>query len=172
VQRQHSEANAALARVQTLAAELNDPYLVSRILPRREAVSSSSIEGTNSTLDELLSVEETGDTEASEAAVQVRDYALALDRFVPRARNEKTAIFITDLVQELHRTVMHGDKDHKDVPGELRSEVVWIGGTNIAYSTYNPTPPRISRAASNMRWTTCATRACRLCSRTSSCAWR
>jgi Fic family protein len=27
------------------------------------------------------------------------------------------------------------------VPGELRSRVVWIGGRDIAYSTYNPTPP-------------------------------
>jgi Fic family protein len=141
MQRQHSDANSAMARVQTLAAELKDPYLVSRILPRREAISSSSIEGTNSTLDELLSVEETGDTGASDAAVQVRDYALALDDFVPRARKEKRAIFTTDFVRELHRTVMRGDKQYNDVPGELRSSVVWIGGTNIAYSTHNPTPP-------------------------------
>ena len=47
-------ATAALARVATLAAELKDPFIVSRILSRREAVSSSAIEGTNSTLDELL----------------------------------------------------------------------------------------------------------------------
>jgi Fic family protein len=141
VQRQHSEANAASARVQTLAAELKDPYLISRILPRREAVSSSAIEGTNSTLDELLSVEETGDSDAGDAAVQVRDYALALDDVVPRARKEGNAIFTTDLVQELHRTVMRGDKDYKDTPGDLRSRVVWIGGADIAYSTYNPAPP-------------------------------
>ena len=141
VQRRHSAANAALTRVQTLTAELKDPYLISRILPRREAVSSSSIEGTNSTLDELLSVEETGDAEASDAAVQVRDYALALDDLVPRARKKRHAIFTTDLVQELHRTVMRGDKEYKDVPGELRSRVVWIGGPDIAYSTHNPAPP-------------------------------
>jgi Fic family protein len=140
VQGQHREANAALARVQTLAAELKDPYLVSRILPRREAVSSSAIEGTNSTLDELLSVEETGG--GGDAAVQVRDYALALDDLVPRARKEGNAIFTTNLVQELHRTVMRGDKDYKDTPGELRTRVVWIGGGEIAYSTYNPAPPQ------------------------------
>jgi Fic family protein len=141
VAQRHSEATAAMARVQTLAAELKDPYLISRILPRREAVSSSAIEGTKSTLDELLSVEETDDAEASDSAVQVRDYALALDDFVPRARKEKNAIFTVDLVRELHRTVMRGDKEYKDTPGELRSRVVWIGGTDIAYSTYNPTPP-------------------------------
>ena len=86
VQKLHSDATAALTRVETLARELADPYLISRILPRREAVSSSSIEGTNSTLDELLSVEESEDAAAGDAAVQVRDYALALDALLPRAR--------------------------------------------------------------------------------------
>lgn len=67
-------ADATLVRIETLAAELKDPYLISRILPRREAVSSSSIEGTNSTLDELLLVEESEDTPHGQAAAQVRDY--------------------------------------------------------------------------------------------------
>jgi Fic family protein len=137
-----SAADAALARIDTLAAALADPYLISRILPRREAVSSSSIEGTNSTLDELLLIEETGDEEAEDAARQVRDYALALDDLVPRARAEKHALFTAQLIADLHRAVMAGDSEYKDVPGELRTRVVWIGGSGqIAYSTYNPAPP-------------------------------
>jgi Fic family protein len=135
-----SAADTALARIDTLAAELKDPSLISRILPRREAISSSSIEGTNSTLDELLSIEET-DGEQNDAAVQVRDYALALDDFVPRARAQKHKIFTIELVQDLHRTVMAGDTAYRDKPGQLRNVVVWIGGGNIAYSTHNPAPP-------------------------------
>lgn len=135
-------ADAALVRIETLAAELKDPYLISRILPRREAVSSSAIEGTNSTLDELLSGEESEDSQQGEAAVQVRDYALALDDFLPRAKKEKLEIFTSGLVQELHRAVMRGDAEYKDQPGDLRQIVVWIGGRgDIAYSTHNPTPP-------------------------------
>jgi Fic family protein len=141
VARRISAADSALARIDTLAAELKDPYLLSRILPRREAISSSSIEGTNSTLDELLSSEETGDSDSNDATVQVRDYALALDYFVPRARAEKHKIFTTALVHDLHRTVMAGDTTYRDTPGQFRNVVVWIGGANIAYSTYNPTPP-------------------------------
>lgn len=136
-----SGADTALARINTIAAELKDPYLISRILPRREAISSSSIEGTHSTLDELLSIEEMSDGDSSDAAVQVRDYALALDDFVPRAGAEKQAIFTVQLVKDLHRTVMAGDKDYKDKPGDIRTRVVWIGGRDIAHSTYNPTPP-------------------------------
>ncbi|WP_377829272.1 Fic family protein [Bradyrhizobium lupini] len=135
-------ADAALVRIETLAAELKDPYLISRILPRREAVSSSAIEGTNSTLDELLSDEESEDSQQGEAVAQVRDYALALDDFLPRARQEKLEIFTSGLVHDLHRAVMRGDTEYKDRPGDLRQVVVWIGGRgDIAYSTYNPTPP-------------------------------
>lgn len=139
---QLSEANAALGRINALVGELADPWLISRVLPRQEAVSSSSIEGTHSTLDELLSIEETEDEAASDAAKQVRDYALALDALVPQAMEQQHAIFTTGMVSELHRTVMRGDSRYQDIPGELRSRVVWIGGRgDIAYSTYNPTPP-------------------------------
>lgn len=69
---------------------------VNAILTRREAVSSSSIEGTQSTLDELLSVEETGDDGARNEARQVCSYAVALDRFVPRATELGYGVFTID----------------------------------------------------------------------------
>ena len=132
----------ALARVSLLAQELGDPYVVSRLLARREAVSSSSIEGTNSTLDELLSVEEDAAEEMRDAALQVRDYALILDRIVPHAAEQGPAIFTPELIGELHCQAMKNDPAYRDIPGELRTRVVWIGGArDIAYSTYNPPPP-------------------------------
>lgn len=138
----HQAASEAIARLDLLAAELKDPYIISRVLTRREAVSSSAIEGTNSTLDELLSVEETTDEEIRGHAAQVRDYALALDDLIPLAQAKGPEVFTVELVQELHRAVMRGDSAGQDTPGEFRSAVVWIGGTgHIAYSTYNPAPP-------------------------------
>jgi hypothetical protein len=93
-------------------------------------------------VDELLSIEENDDAEKGDAAVQVRDYALALDDFLPRARAERHALFTPEFVQDLNRAVMKGDRDYKDALGELRKIVVWIGGAgHIANSTYNPTPP-------------------------------
>lgn len=139
----HQAAAEALGRIDAFAAELTDPYIVSRLLTRREAVSSSAMEGTNSTLDELLSVEETTDAEASGAAAQVRDYALALDRLMPQARVTGPDIFDLELVQRLHAAVVRGDADYPDAPGAFRQVVVWIGGMrDIAYSTYNPAPPQ------------------------------
>lgn len=138
----HRRASEALARVKLLADEFHDPFVVSRLLRRREAVSSSSIEGTNSTLDELLSVEETGTEEARNAALQVRDYALILEALIPEAAHRGPGIFDRGLIERLHRESMKSDPHYRHVPGELRTTVVWIGGVrDIAYSTYNPAPP-------------------------------
>lgn len=139
----HSQAQLALGQVEEIARSLPDPYQISRILSRREAVSSSAMEGTHSTLDELLIADEDGDeTGQGQAVRQVRDYALALERFVPSAVTQGRQIFQIDLIQNLHRSVLRHDAAYRDTPGDFRQEVVWIGGNgHIAYSIYNPPPP-------------------------------
>lgn len=135
------EAANALGRFRALASDMADPFLASRLLTRREAVSSSSIEGTNSTLDELLAVDD-ADERGSEDTRQVRDYALILDELVPKARATGPAFLTLDLVNGLHARAMRGDGGYKGSLGTFRGEVVWIGGRgDIAYSTWNPPPP-------------------------------
>ena len=137
----HTAAIAAIAQVDQLAHSFNDPYYIGRILVRQEAVSSSSIEGTYSTLDELLGLEEQIEEDRTEA-LQVRDYAALLEHIVPMARERGSVIFDSGLIADIHREVMRHDPDYRDVPGELRDCVVWIGGIrNIGQSTYNPAPP-------------------------------
>lgn len=137
----HRRAIEMIARVDALAAELHDPYLVSRLLSRREAVTSSSIEGTNSTLDELLAIEEENE-EARAEARQVRDYALTLERFMPQVRTQGPECFTPQLFCALHAEAMRHDPDYRDEPGRTRNSVVWIGGAGqIAYSTFTPPPP-------------------------------
>jgi Fic family protein len=135
-------AIAAIAQIDQLAATMNDPFYVSRILVRQEAVSSSSIEGTHSTLDELLELEEEF-VESRGEAEQVRDYALVMESVIPQARASGPEIFDLQFISDLHRALMIHDSDYRDVPGELREKVVWIGGLrDIAQSTFNPPPPK------------------------------
>ncbi|MGO4389058.1 Fic family protein [Microvirga sp. 2YAF29] len=132
----------AIARLDGLAAERHDPYIISRVLARQEAISSSAIEGIRSTLDELLLAGEMTDEEARGTAAQVRDYAGALDTVLPRAQTTGPDVFTIDLVLDLHRAVVQRVPGYRDTPGCLRDAVVWIGsGRDITYSTYNPTPP-------------------------------
>lgn len=135
-------AMRALGEIKARSTGQHSGWLTSRLLSRKEAISSSAIEGTNSTLDELLVAEETQGSQTSPQANQVRGYALALDELVPRAMVERHSIFTLDLVRSLHRSVMKGSETYRAVPGDLRDRVVWIGGVgDIAYSTYNPAPP-------------------------------
>lgn len=136
-----AEAHAALKEAAVLAPKLADHYMLSRIPMRKEALSSSSIEGTNSTLDELLLVEE-DDEKATEAASQVRDYALALEQALPEARAQRRDIFSLDLIAKLHAATMKSDSGYRDEPGKFRDRVVWIGGGDISQSTFNPPPPQ------------------------------
>jgi Fic family protein len=116
-------ARGAFGQMDAVAKQLNDPYIVSRILTRREAVSSSSIEGTQSTLDELLSVEETGGDGSEDAARQVRNYALHWT-ISSRRDQERLRGLMVDLLKDLHRTVMKDNPDYQDKPGEFRARRV------------------------------------------------
>jgi Fic family protein len=135
-------AREAMVKVRAMAREMPDPWRLTRIITRREAVASSAIEGTYSTLNEVLSLEEGADDSALNAARQVRSYALALDHLIPAAQQQGTGIFNIGLIQSLHQAVMRDDPDYSEIPGALRQGVVWIGGSgDIAQSTFNPPPP-------------------------------
>lgn len=140
----HSRYDLAVRRlgqIEEITENRHNAFLISRVLSRQEAVSSSAIEGTNSTLDELLSLEQTSDAGASDASRQVHSYAQTLDRWLPDASRKGPDIFTDALLSSLHRAVMEDDPHYRDVPGQIRQVVVWIGGRDIATSTYNPPPP-------------------------------
>ena len=136
----HRAAEEALAKVDAYARSLHDPYVVSRILSRQEAVSSSSIEGTHSTLDEVLAGEETQDEAAGTAVRLVRRYATTVSRFIKQAHRQGNAVFSAKMVRRLHKRIMQDDPDYRDPPGDLRAVSVWIGGREMAYSIFNPPP--------------------------------
>jgi Fic family protein len=141
IQYLHDQALHNLGRIQGLAEQGTNPHFISRTLSRREAIESSAIEGIHTTLLEFLAVEEEDDA-AKDAVRQVKDYALILDRLLPRAGQEGIDIFTVDLIQNMHRDVMRSDPDYPDTPGEFKQVVNWIGGRgHISTSTYNPAPP-------------------------------
>jgi Fic family protein len=110
-------------------------------LVRQEAVNSSSIEGTHSTLDAVLEAEEAEDGEITSETGLVRDYAVALEHSLELIEARKRNGFSLELIQALHRSIMTRDPEYKDVPGEVRKCVVWIGSKGIEHSTFNPPPP-------------------------------
>jgi Fic family protein len=141
----HAVGMKTLLKADKIAAALPHHFALSRILVRQEAVNSSSMEGTHSTLDAVLEAEEAEDDSGTDAATaQVRDYALALERAMRLILEHGRNAFTVELIEDLHRTVMSGDPDYQDVAGEPRTKVVWVAGSSlgIEHSKFNPPPPR------------------------------
>lgn len=140
---EHRAAMEALGRADALASQHPSHFLLSRVLVRQEAVASSDIEGTHSTLDALLEVEETDDVDASDAEKQVRDYAIALETALRDAEANGPDAFTIHTIEQLHQSLMRGDSGFKakhGSPGQFRRKQVRIGGRDFGSSIFNPPP--------------------------------
>jgi Fic family protein len=107
---------------------------------RREAVLSSQIEGTQSTLSELLEFE---NAEAPGAPVddvrEVSRYVSAL-RFIIDSMRSGTPLSLR-LIRDTHRVLMTSGRGSAQDPGEFRRSQNWIGGTRPGTARFVPPPP-------------------------------
>jgi Fic family protein len=141
-------ANATLSRLPTFSQMGPIDKLINYFFVRREAVESSRMEGTWSTIDNVLTPAEIYDVEHAKSENQsVRGYAHALERHFSIVFQKKEAAFTEKLVREIHKDIVSRDPHFKGAPGELREagkpgSIVQIGGSfRKEESTYNPTPP-------------------------------
>ncbi len=123
-----------------------NPHLLINPYLRREAVLSSRIEGTRTSLSDVL-LEEVDETEpigSSEADRQeVRNSVAALEQGIGRLREGRPISL--NLVQELHATLMRGVRGELASPGRFRTVQNGIGpkGTNVGNAVDVPPPPEL-----------------------------
>jgi Fic family protein len=136
-----SAADRMVGRLAGVGRRLANPHLLIRPFVRREAVLSSRIEGTQTTLDELLAAEAGAAVERSADDLhEVSNYVVALEYGVDRLRNLPLSL---RLIRELHEKLMHGVRGGQATPGEFRRSQNWIGpaGCTLAGATFVPPPP-------------------------------
>jgi Fic family protein len=138
-----SRADTALSELSGLGQILPNPHILIGPLVRREAVLSSQIEGTQTSLSDLLLDEATPTPEAkSEKADDLREvhnYVAALEYGVTRLKDLPLSL---RLIRELHAKLMAGVRGEHATPGEFRRSQNWIGpaGTNLMNAPYVPPP--------------------------------
>jgi Fic family protein len=141
-----SEADRALAELSGIGSQLPNPYFLIYPYSRREAVASSAIEGTVSTVYDLfffeagLKEEYKSDLADSKPDLQeVRNYVLAMEHGI--AQLEKLPIS-TRLICKIHRELMQGVRGQSRAPGEVRRTQNWVGppGSTPQNATYVPPP--------------------------------
>ncbi|HET8539742.1 MAG TPA: Fic family protein, partial [Anaeromyxobacter sp.] len=109
---------------------------------RKEAVVSSQIEGTEATLDDLLTFEAT--PAGTKPGADVQEVCNYLDA-VAWARRERARArglpLSMRLVHGIHRRLMRGVRGAAKQPGEVRRSQSWVGGTRPSNAAYVPPPP-------------------------------
>ena len=136
-----SRADGALSELSGLGRQLPDPHLLIAPYLRQEAVLSSRIEGTVTTLSELLIDQAGGATTERERddLREVRNHVTAMEHGL--ARLAKLPLSLR-LVREVHEQLMRGVRGGTSAPGEFRRIQNWIGppGSTLATATYVPPP--------------------------------
>lgn len=141
VQRRLSEADRALGRLDGSVHTLPNPDLFVYMYVRKEAVLSSQIEGTQSSLEDLLSAEaQLLGAEIPRDVDEVVNYVRAMNHGL--ARLEYLPVSVR-LIREIHAELLHGVRGSRMTPGELRRSQNWIGPGNstLATATFVPPPP-------------------------------
>ena len=134
------QANRALGRLDGIADLLPDRNLFLYQYVRREAVVSSQIEGTQSSLSDLLLFElaEAPGAPLDDVA-EVSQYVAALDHGLKRLAGDFPLCL--RLLREIHGVLLaHGRGAHKQ-PGEFRRSQNWLGGTRPGNAAFVPPPP-------------------------------
>lgn len=136
----NDRAVLALGKLDGLSTLLPDPQLFIYQYVRKEAVLSSQIEGTQSTLADLLRSEIAMRPGVPSADVaEVSRYVRAMQHGLERLRDGFPLSL--RLIREIHEILMRGGRGHERSPGEFRTSQNWIGGTRPGNATFVPPPP-------------------------------
>lgn len=146
LQRLSEAAGLALGRLEGVSSTL-DPDRLLYMYVRKEAVLSSAIEGTQSTLADLLRYEaDEAPGTPLEDVEEVSRYVAALKHGERRIRSGKLPLSLR-LLREIHQTLMQGGRGGLQAPGEFRRTQNWVGVTRPGNASYVPPPPQEMREA-------------------------
>jgi len=136
-----SDADQALGRLDGSIETLPHAEVLVRMYVRKEAVLSSQIEGTQSTLSDLLAAEaDVLDPDRPRDTKEVMNYVAAMNHGL--ARLDELPIS-GRLIRDIHAVLMEGVRGGDKQPGQFRTSQNWIGapGSTISTADFIPPPP-------------------------------
>jgi Fic family protein len=143
-------ANLACGRLDAVTALLPGPSIFLYSYIRQEAVLSSQIEGTQSSLSDLLlfELDETHGVPFDDV-VEVSNYVAALEHGIAQLRAGQP--LSNRLLREVHERLLSHGRGADKRPGEFRRSQNWLGGTRPSNAIFVPPPPhRVLDAMSDL----------------------
>lgn len=148
IQQKHAEAMRLLGKLDGITALLPDRDYFLEMFVRKDASSSSQIEGTQASISdaiEALNIERRNDL--PQDVDDILHYIEALNYGLERAKDFP---FSLRFIRELHEKLMTGARNtHNPFPGEFRRTQNWIGGTRPDNARFVPPPVREMNQALN-----------------------
>ena len=138
-----SQADRALGRLDGSITTLPNPDLFVMMYVRKEAVLSSQIEGTQSSLQDLLAAEAKIFSDTTPRDVdEVINYVKAMNHGLKRLQQLPVSV---RLIREIHAILLKNVRGRHAAPGELRRSQNWLGpgGCTLTEATFVPPPPEI-----------------------------
>ena len=133
------KASTALGRLDGMSMLLPDATLFLYMYIRKEAVLSSQIEGTQSSLSDFLLFENAEVPGAPiDDIMEVSNYVSAMNYGLKRLKEFPLSL---RLIREIHDKLMGRGRGSRKSPGEFRSSQNWIGGSRPGNARFVPVPP-------------------------------
>ena len=140
--RHYERAMAAVGRLDGVATILPSTPLFLYMYVRKEALLSSQIEGTQSSLSDLLLFENDEATAVPlDDVTEVSNYVAAVEHGVSRIRSGFPLSL--RLIREMHAILLRSGRGAAKQPGEFRRSQNWIGGTRPGNALFVPPPPHL-----------------------------
>lgn len=133
-----SLAERALGRLDGITMLLPRQELFLYMYVRKEAVLSSQIEGTQSTLSDLLRFET--EAQAGQPVNDIREVSNYVDAMMYGLERLETLPMSLRLIREMHARLLHSGRGGTKDPGEFRRSQNWIGGTRPGNALFVPPP--------------------------------
>ena len=132
------QAHIAIGRLDSMSETLPDSSLFINTYIRKEALLSSQIEGTQSSLSDLflLEAKKTPHSSMSDAMEVVR-YISAMEYGLKRINDIPISL---RLIREIHKELMTDTRGKNQQPGEFRRSQNWIGGAKPSTAVFVPPP--------------------------------
>ncbi len=136
------QAVLAIGRLDSLATLLPDTGLFLYTYVRKEAVLSSQIEGTQSSLSDFLLFElEEAPGVPFDDVVEVSNYVAALEHGLERLQADFP--LCNRLIREIHEVLLARGRGSSKDPGQFRRSQNWIGGSRPGNAIHVPPPPHL-----------------------------
>jgi len=136
-----SQADVALGRLDGSIQTLPNPDLFVLMYVRKEAVLSSQIEGTQSSLQDVLAAEaQVLAPDRPKDVAEVINYVSAMNYGLERLRTLPISV---RLFREIHERLVRNVRGARSSPGHIRSTQNWIGppGCSLSEAAFVPPPP-------------------------------